>query len=862
MRKFDNICVVLCHAPTRPTIEKKHIKKRPRRHCFPLEKSPLLHYNIGVNLGVQMNPTITDVKKFLLAFFKQRHFDDMPSPVQNRWNDLKKNRDFQGNMSKWASDLDGRQIPNLDPASFKKLYGLFQDVLQNMDSNRESLSSDGRAFLNDYFGPHKPFSQAQASTEAETDFNELNDVLTAHKAQINTILRTHNVLSDDFTIDDLMSGLTSKKYNTDPKFRDKVLRIIDYINTYKNYSEYWPENVPVNFQYTNNMDNWFTVNWNQATTGVLFSTQYQQMLSRLTREAKTRDDFTKCDTRGTITKQLNKALKETDYENPNSSNFVKPKVPDEKDFFQRAKDKVQDSYENYLKKFTSSKASRIYFTVYSQEIIKAVDKEKIKPTEGIDAIINAQGKITDRVSSPTAREHFKYLCETLKEVKALVPSAYAGAMGNGRKMRTVIREVIRKAVKDGKIDQAKTILEILSVCKYGYTDSKTMNAIDKIFKEDKDGFLSNKGLSWNKNEGVQFVTKAADKTLEYLIRGAGRGIVLLKNIYQKNRTKFRGDAENLQNDINAANARRQQECAAANTLATNYQQQTQIQINANNQNLSQLANRAQDPIPNEQAAQQLEQNKLPSLQQNLNQARTDTQARQTAFDTISVQTQDARNRLQAEAEYSQRHGTLSQEINTINAEMTKLQNEISALSNTPIDDARKQILTAQLMEQVKAHDEKSKELTDLDNTHNAYVGPNGQQAQDKQAENQYNTAQNALNAAQTIENTAQQEYDDLNNSIQSFRRYTTENEKLNQAIHDSQEQMQNWDANHVDHYLELMSYWDTLETISKTHSFELATKQVRARELARETRQLGGKNVTKTHAQWAAWQDFQNYQYS
>lgn len=862
MRKFDNICVVLCHAPPHPTIGKKSTsKKQPPGHCFPLENSPLLHYNIGVNLGVQM---ITDVKEFLLAFFKQRHFDDMSAPVRNRWEDLRRNGDFQGQMSKWNSELEGHNLPNLDPTSYKKLYRLLQAVLQSMDSDRDNLSTDAKKFLDDYYGPYLLFGQAPASSEAKSDIDKLYNVIKDpnNKSQVGTMLKTHGVLTDDFTIDDLISGIGSEKHNADPKFRNKLLGVINYINTYQGYEEYWPKDTQIDFEHVDKIEDWFSAQWTQQTSQD-FASQYQAILSRLTRESSTRKDFVNHDSNATITKQLNKALEQTNYEDPNSKEFIKPKVPDEKNFFEKVKSWKEDTYENYLRKFVSSKGSRIYFSPFSQEIIKAIDKEKIKPTEGIDAIVNAQSKIMERISaSNTAKEHFKYLCESLQEVKKLVPSAYAGAMGNGRKMRTVVREVIRKAVKDGKIDQAKTILEILSVCKYGYTDSKTMDAIDKIFKEDKDGFLSNKGLSWNKNEGVQFVTKAADKTLEYLIRGAGRGIVLLKNIYQKNRTKFRGDAGNLQNDINAANARRQQERAAANTLATNYQQQTQIQINDNNQHLSQLANRVQDPIPNEQAAQQLEQNKLPGLQQNLNQARTDTQARQTAFDTISVQTQDARNRLQAEAEYSQRYGALVQEINTINAEITKLQNEISALSNTPIDDARKQILTAQLTEQIKAHDEKNKELTDLDNTHNAYVGPNGQQAQDKQAENQYNTAQNALNAAQTIENTAQQEYDDLNNSIQSFRRYTTENENLNKAIQDSQDTMANWDANHVDHYLELMSYWDTLETISKTHSFELATKQVRARELARETRQIGGKNVTKTHAQWAAWQDFQNYQYS
>ena len=821
-----------------------------------------------------MNPT-KDVKEFLMAFFKQRHFDDMPSPVQNRWNDLKKNRDFQGDMRKWASDLDGHQMPNLAPESLKKLYGLFQDVLQNMYNNRESLSSNGRAFLNDYFGPNKPFEQASASKEAEEDIDKLSKVLGNHSESgiLKSFLEAPDkrilpfkVGDKEIDFEEFKSGINAKKYDTDTSFRQCVIDVIETLHYYEQTNGLPQDNsgTPMfkfDFQYTDKVSDWFVPKWDDHKDR--FKLAYEQMLSRLTREAKTRDDFTKYDTRGTITKQLNKALKETDYENPNSPSFVKPKVPDEKDFFQRAKDKVQDSYENYLKKFTSSKASRIYFSPFSQEIIKAVDKEKIKPTEGIDAIINAQSKIMDRVSaSPTAGDHFKYFCETLKEVKALVPSAYAGAMENGRKMRTVVREVIRKAVKDGKIDQAKTILEILSVCKYGYTDSKTMDAIDKIFKEDKEGFLSNKELSWNKTEGVRMVMKAADKTLEFLVRGAGRGVALLKNIYQKNRTKFRGDAGALKADINAENARRQQEKAAAQALATNYQQQTQIQIAINNQKLNQLANRAQDPIPNEQAAQQLEQNKLPGLQQNLQQAQAETQARQANFNTISAQTQEARGRLQAEAHYSQRHGALSQEIKDINAEMTKLQNEISALSNTPIDDARKQMLTAQLTEQIKAHDEKNKELTDLKNTHNAYIGPNGQQAQDQQAENQYDTAQKALDKARAIEDTAQQEYNDLNNDIQDFRRHTTENANLNKAIQDSQDTMANWDANHVDHYLELMSYWDTLETISKTHSFELATKKVRARELKQESRQIGGKDVTQTHAQWRAWQDLQHYNYS
>ena len=65
-------------------------------------------------------------------------------------------------------------------------------------------------------------------------------------------------------------------------------------------------------------------------------------------------------------------------------------------------------------------------------------------------------------------------------------------------------------------------------------------------KEDKElfNFLSNKDLSWNKNEGVKFVTAAIDKSFRIACLGIGYGGTFAVNRFRRFGTKFNGRLKN------------------------------------------------------------------------------------------------------------------------------------------------------------------------------------------------------------------------------------------------------------------------------------------------------------------------------
>ena len=85
-------------------------------------------------------------------------------------------------------------------------------------------------------------------------------------------------------------------------------------------------------------------------------------------------------------------------------------------------------------------------------------------------------------------------------------------------------------------EKAKTALEVLSVAKYGLTCSRTFDNLKEVTKDMS--ILSDDKLSWNKNEGIKFVTKALDKTAGLAIRGIGLAATGLHNFIQHRRTKI------------------------------------------------------------------------------------------------------------------------------------------------------------------------------------------------------------------------------------------------------------------------------------------------------------------------------------
>lgn len=501
---------------------------------------------------------IDDVKRFLFEYYRQRHFDLMPPEVRDRYDDYAKKKDFNGNMKWWAAELEGQPLPTLDVAKQEDLFNLLQNALQGMDADKKKYSHNKPVndFIEKWFGTFKPFDVAKSVPGVDAAFAEIHRLISdpAHKSAWEKIFKNNGFVSDDFSFDDLIDALAGKKYNKNVNARNVALQVADYVINYSQYygiaaplyaePSMWPlgarltrDDVFTSLGLPGDRNDWFKAHFDQPK----FEAAYPIILDELLTKENVRKEFAKYERTGKVIGQLDKAIEATDYENPESKDYVPPKPKDEKNIAQVIKSWKDDTYESYLRKFKElGRGTRLYFSPFSQEIIKAIDKEKVKPTDGIAGILDKKDKILGRVTaaSPTAKKHFEWFAKTLDKIGKQVPNAFAGAMKGGRQLQDVVSQIIIAAVKNNNVDEAKTALELLAVCKYGFTTSKTMDA---LAKEDLTIF-SDKGLSWNKNnEVMQGIGKAVDKTLKLGIQAVGRTAAAVRNTARRGRAKFNGD---------------------------------------------------------------------------------------------------------------------------------------------------------------------------------------------------------------------------------------------------------------------------------------------------------------------------------
>ena len=226
-----------------------------------------------------------------------------------------------------------------------------------------------------------------------------------------------------------------------------------------------------------------------------------------------------------------------------------------------------------MDKYIKLRGDRLYFSNSAQLIFKALTGAKFKPTDGLDKLLSSAGDIKKNLmyKSPRAVDHFDWINKTLGELKNTMPKAFAGALKTGRQMKAIVSELVIKAVRENKMDEAKTAMEVLSVVKYGYTTSKIMDALGN----EKLSIFSDGGLSWNKNQAVQFVTNAMDKSIKAAFMGVGYLITMGGNAIRLNGSKFNGKTGRIKGardtwiaDTNAQKTATQQQKTANETQKT------------------------------------------------------------------------------------------------------------------------------------------------------------------------------------------------------------------------------------------------------------------------------------------------------
>lgn len=282
-----------------------------------------------------------------------------------------------------------------------------------------------------------------------------------------------------------------------------------------------------------------------------FKANYADYFTEIYKENKILEAYKSCESDNKIVSEsIEKAKKDIDYDDTNSKNYVPRKLDTELTPVERIQEWVGNTYSDYFKKYEELRGAKIYQHASEvKDILKQIDKAKIKTTDPLSKLAENADNITKalRSTNPEAADAFEWLGTALKEFNAdsKMSKVMEKALKKGRKMNDLISELVMRAAEDGKpetVKKAEIAMEVLSTIKYGYTTSKIMNSL----KEDKElfSFLSNKDLSWNKNEGVKFVTSAIDESFRIACLGIGYGGTIIGNRFRRFGSKFNGRLKN------------------------------------------------------------------------------------------------------------------------------------------------------------------------------------------------------------------------------------------------------------------------------------------------------------------------------
>lgn len=758
---------------------------------------------------------------FLLQYYMQLRFNHMPAEVRAKFNEYAKNDDFRGHMKDWKKNLmtNGANNPMPDPNEaggawelsndeWEKLFRAFQDAFRAMDADKKSFkdNKDANDFLNEYFGDLHLFSNGVASNDAEQEIQgNFKTFLESNRQVLEVAFKQWGLTDGDFSYSDLMSGIQDKKYNTSPKFQKKIKDVAQYVAYYMRQPDFVNSlpNAQTNLPDFEKVEKGFDDDQIDPLKLDYFKRNHRDLLDTLNKKSKIYSVFKTYD-RGKISKLLDEATTKVDYGNKESDDYVPPKRDDELTPWQQLSKNIGDTWSDYMDKYIKFRGDRLYMSNSAKAIVKALDdkKVKMKPTDGLGKLVENTDTIKTNLlyKSPTATKHFEWMAKTLKELQSTMPKAFGGALQNGRQMRALVSELIMTAVRDGKMDEAKTAMEVLSVIKYGYTTSKIMDALGK----ESLSIFSDKGLSWNKNEGVQFVTNAMDKSIKAAFMGIGYGITIAGNAYNLHGSKFNratGRMKQAHDDFVRANDDAKNKKIAERNIENPLAQQ-RIQAEQNVM--------AQTGITDATYAQH---------EQAYNTAKSDAKQKLTVMNDADKRLKDANQKLES-------YDDLTQQINSANQELPQIQQDLQRLQNALNDPNTYNGMPPQAANALAV--DIQRQITDLQQQERGIQQSLPQLQQQQQQLLANPDIQSALasrpqyqadfNAAQTSYNTAQQMADQLGDPVHKFKNAKNRVDELNRQIDARNDEINNWDDKHNDKFQELMAYWDFLETGRNTHT--------------------------------------------
>ena len=790
-----------------------------------------------------MAKIVQKYQDFIFEFVKTAHLQQMPADVKKRFDQYSQNADFVGNMKNWNAEKD-REIEfdaAVADAEYKKAYKAFLAVFESMRENESSLDKKVKEeILDKVFGTNKVFDNPKPILGVE---NELDNFRTKVLDAPGNETRLTNLFKDytyggyvsqffddgKFDFKTFRDGIANKKYESDPKLRKQVLAVMDFFRSYEGDPILQPILNGYKFNTNGLPDN--TAEWFQSAYNPGFKALLPQLLTSLVTNKKFREEFSKYDSGGSgaISKNVTKGLEKTAYDDSKSDDFIPPLHQDQKSLGERFKDQLNNIWDSNLRQWTDIlRGTRRYFSPYSTAIIKALDKVKnkdgkrIKPTDGIKGILENKEAILKQLdgTSPKAKKHFEWFTKQMETYSKTMPKAYDGALRNPYKMRRLVSQMIADAIQDGKKDEAKTAMEILSTMKYGIMHSRTVDAL----READFTVLSDKELSWNKYEGIQFVTKALDKTAKFALVATGRIVAAIHNKWMRDHTKLKGKLRDSggahkqwkrNNDPNSLN---QPISDIDNSLVTANGQLSAAETAMHNNH---FADRASLESVINNTINYRDNTLIPDLDAKRANLETETNKltnEQQKFNDLSTKREEYKQKLKAQATV----------LANLNKTVVRLNAELAATTDSE-EQKRYKDAIFQKQQEIADQNEVMKDIASESRIVNhdfvaqrpvvanqQKVVDNIQRTVDRRQKSLDDVNDRIRNRQDLLKN-----YDDAAQTIQS----------LNDQKNDLLNQQTNWKDNHPDEYVELMGYWDMLESFGKSHQFTLASHRMRKKFL-------------------------------
>ena len=785
----------------------------------------------------------------------------MPPAVKAHYDKLVDNKDFPNkDAESWAKSefMDPaskawRNLPDFNSLTEEELKILYRDLAEtfaNMSAHSAILDDKAKTFLNNHYGPRKLFNVPEINSEAKAQIRELLKLLFSGDNEID------NASVMNYEESKILEAAhhNSRKLDS-PEVKSAIYNVIQKIKDKSNYSpdfgglsdgakskffalrlNYIQKSLQTNIEPEPNDLN-------------RLKTEGPAIFESLFKEKGILEAFKKYEPGDKIVSdQIDAALTNTDYTGKiKKDSYIAPTYKDADPNLRQKIDKgFKNFYSDVLKKFVTVHRANIFIKPTSKAIFAAIDKAKIQPTDNLNALIDKSSDIENALRGKEpfkAADHFKWLTEKLSVYKSNgLSDSIEGALRWGYQMNRIVTELIKEAVKDGKLEEAKTALEVLSVMQYGTFTSRTMDAVNgtdvKIF--------SDGDLSWNKNEGIRFVTGAVDKTMKFGLEATGYLATGIINRARRRHSMFNnsGELRNLSDQRKIALAAQRtadEKKKKADDRADN------VQIRDNNavitaarthikdtyagltiRQAQSFVNKHENEIRTQKALAAEALGRMEDNEQAHNEFETNQKIVED-FDKIPDRIKEAEKRQkEIKKQIDERHAILSSKgaYGTYNDPIT----------GTPMSE------TAAADYEVQLNDEIRQLRAEFDN-----VSAQIEQLKHKQADPaekkkrddadankaKHKAGNDAYLAAKTDYDNAQAEFEklstdekylDIESTLTQYSDAKEAKEKAKEAKRLRETEWQKWDQKNRNDYEYLMAYWDFLQTGQTKSMFHWSTK--------------------------------------